>query len=313
MQSINKSQFLTINNIPLFVMIRGKNLDNPILLILHGGSSQSANFSYFNKDLEKEFTVVYFDQRGEARSNLKEINPNTLTLENYIEDTHHLTTYLKNRFNKEKIYLLGHSMGTLLGINTIKKYPKDYIAYIGVSQNTDPIESEKIAYDMLENDEKVNKKQLHKIPRITYENIDTFNIKRRTKEVLALSMKYGGMLYKTNIFTIFKILILPILLFKPYTFKNKKDALTQHKERLLFFYKNPPMQSIKKLDIPVYFIHGKDDLIINHKLTKEYFNTLQAPYKEFITFEKSAHFPQFEEAEKFNKLLCKLLKNKNLD
>ena len=310
MQPINESKFLNINDTSLFTLIRGKNIDNPILLILHGGSSQTANFAYFNKTLEQEFTVVYFDQRGEARSNIKKTDPNSLTLENYIEDIYHLTTYLKNRFKKEKIYLLGHSMGTLLGINTVQKYPENYIAYIGVSQNADPIKSENIAYDMLENNIKVNKKLLHKTPRIRLENIDSFNIKRRTKEVLNLSIKYGGMLYNTNIFNIFKILLLPILLFKHYTLKNKQDALTMHKERLLFFYKNSPMKTIKKLDIPIYFIHGKNDLIINYTLTKEYFNQIEAPYKEFITFEKSAHFPQFEEADRFNKLLCKILKNK---
>lgn len=311
MQAINESSFLTINNTSLYTIIRGKSISNPILLILHGGSAQSANFIWFNKDLEEYFTVIYFDQRGEGKSNVENTNRSDLTLKNYIEDIHQLTEYLKKRFFKKKIYLLGHSMGTLLGIKTIEKYPNDYISYLAIAQSADPIKNDNLAYKILLNDKRVNKKDLLNIPRVSTKNITTLNIKRRTKQMLTLAIKYGGMIFNANLFKTFKILLLPVLLFKPYNFRDKKNALTQHKERLIFFYQNTPMKSVKKIKTPIYFIHGKDDLIMNYHLTKEYYENLEAPYKQFITFEKSAHFPQFEEAKKFNNLISKLLVPKN--
>lgn len=310
LQSIDEANFLTINNTNLFTLIRGENTNNPILLILHGGSSQSANFAWFNKELEKDFIVVYFDQRGEGKSTLEDYNSSDLNLEDFIEDIHQLTLYLKNRFSQEKIYLLGHSMGTLLGIKTVKKYPKNYISYIAVAQTANAVKNDNLAYEILKNNPDVNQKHLQSIPQVTKENIYSFNIKRRTKELLALSLKHQGMLYNSSLFNMFKTLLLPIFLFKHYRFKDKKRALTQNKERLLFFYENTPMDSINKVDIPIYFIHGKEDLVINYNLTKEYYEKLQAPYKKFITFEKSAHFPQFEESKKFNTLIYSLLKTK---
>jgi len=307
MQSINEASFLQINNTKLFTLIKAENINNPILLIIHGGSSQTANFAWFNKELEKDFIVVYFDQRAEGKSTFDTIDTSSLTLKNYIEDIHQLTNYLKNRFKKEKIYLLGHSMGSLLGMKTIEKYPNDYISYIAVSQYVDALKNDNIAYDLLQNDFRVNKKQLKDIQRITKNNINKLNLKRRTKELLLLAIKHGGMLYKRNFFNVFKILIFPIFIFKEYNFKDKLNALTQNKQRLIFYYESS-LEDIIKIDIPIYFIHGKEDLVINYNLTKEYFEKIKAPKKEFITFEKSAHFPQFEEAKRFNTLIISRIK-----
>lgn len=308
-EAINEANFLQINNTKLFTLIKAQNINNPILLIIHGGSSQTANFAWFNKKLEKDFIVVYFDQRAEGKSAFDTIDTSSLTLKNYIEDIHQLTNYLKNRFKKEKIYLLGHSMGTLLGMKTIEKYPNDYISYIAVSQYVDALKNDNIAYDLLQNDFKVNKKQLKDIQRITKNDINKLNLKRRTKKLLLLAIKHGGMLYNRSLFNFLKILIFPIFIFKKYTLKDKLNALTQNKQRLIFYYESS-LEDIIKIEIPIYFIHGKEDLVINYNLTKEYFEKIKAPKKKFITFEKSAHFPQFEEAKKFNALIISLIKNK---
>jgi pimeloyl-ACP methyl ester carboxylesterase len=299
---------IDIGGVSQFVMIRGVNIQNPILLLLHGGNTETAHFAKFNKDLEHSFTVVYWDQRGEGKSNHKTIDASLLTLDRYVEDLHELTLYLKERFVREKIYLLGHSMGTLLGMKVIERYPEDYIAYVAVSQVADPIQSDNIAYDTLEKqiEEKNHPKdlqKLHTIERITKENIMDMDLIKRTNDLLALVIKYGGLYFQTTLLKLFKVSFLPLLTFKEYSLKEKFKAITQHKERIQFYYQNNLMESLLKVEVPVFFLHGKDDLVVNYDLTKAYFEKLKAPQKEFITFEYSGHFPPFEEAEKFHEIM----------
>ena len=305
---INESKFIKLGNVNQFLIIRSDNIKNPVLLLLHGGTTETAHFIKFNHNLEKYFTVVYWEQRGEGKSYQKNSDSKLLTVERYVEDIHELTNYLKDKFQKEKIYLLGHSMGTLLGMKTIEKYPNDYIAYIPVSQVADPIQSDNIAYDSLlkEAKEKGNTKDVDKIlsiDRVTTENLLDLNFTKRTNELIQLSIKYGGLYHQASFFKVLKISLFPILTLKEYNFKDKMRAIKQHEERILFYYQNNLIDSITKIEVPIYFIHGRDDYIINYNLTKEYFQKLKAPRKEFFTFDKSAHFPPFEEAEKFNDMI----------
>lgn len=305
---IDESKFIKLGNINQFLIIRSDNIENPVLLLLHGGTTETAHFRKFNHNLEKHFTVVYWEQRAEGKSYQKNSDSKLLTLEKYVEDIHELTNYIKNTFKKEKIYLLGHSMGTLLGMKTIDKYPDDYIAYIAVSQVADPIKSDNIAYDSLLDaaKEKGNTKDIEKIlsiDRVTKENLMDLDFTKRTNELLQLSIKYGGFYYQSSFLKMLKISLLPILTLKEYNFKDKIRAIKQHEERILFYYQNNLIDSIVEIEVPIYFIHGIDDYIINHNLTKEYFQKLKAPKKEFFIFYKSAHFLPFEEPGKFNDMI----------
>jgi len=199
-------------------------------------------------------------------------------------------------------------MGTLLGMKTIDKYPNDYIAYIAVSQVADPIKSDNIAYDRLLKmaKETGNTKDVDKIlsiDRVTQENLLDLSFTKRTNALIQLSIKYGGLYHEASFFKMLKTSLLPILTLSEYNFRDKMRATKQHEERILFYYQNNLIDTITSIKIPIYFIHGRDDYIINYTLTKEYFEELEAPKKEFFTFDKSAHFSPFEEAEKFNDIV----------
>lgn len=309
MKSINQSKFITLGNVQQYLIIRSQNIENPVLLILHGGTSETAQFVKFNHPLEQDFTVVYWDQRGEGKSYVKESDSSLLTLERYVEDIHELTLILKKQFNQEKIYLLGHSMGTLLGMKTVKKYPENYKAYIAVSQASDPIKNDNIVYDKFLKILKGRElKKLHKKVRISKNNLLSIDIVKRTEEAVMALMVKGGMYHKSGFWTMLKIFLLPILTLKEYNFRDKRRTMIQNKERLVFYYQTCLSNSITKLDVPIYFIHGADDLITNYALSREYFKNIEAPYKEFISFEKSAHFPPFEEPDRFNVLITKILR-----
>ena len=99
--------------------------------------------------LEDYFTVVWWEQRGSGISYSTDIAPETMTVEQLISDTLAVTNYLRNRFGQEKIYLMGHSGGTFIGIQAAARAPELYYAYIGVAQMSYQLKSERLAYEYM--------------------------------------------------------------------------------------------------------------------------------------------------------------------
>ena len=135
--AINESGFITIYGHNQFISIKGADQkNNPVLLFLHGGPGASATimFQKMNKELEKNFTVVCWDQRGAGNSFSKKMDKSKLNVPQLIDDTRVLIEYLCKRFSKEKIYLVGHSWGSRLGMYVVRMYPERIAGYIAVGQ-----------------------------------------------------------------------------------------------------------------------------------------------------------------------------------
>jgi proline iminopeptidase len=142
---ISEALHLSINGYPQFVSIKGAHeQNNPVLLFLHGGPGASATimFQKMNGELEKDFTVVCWDQRGAGKSFSKKMDKTMLTVPQLIDDAHVLIEYLCERFNKDKIYLIGHSWGARLGMYLMRMYPERIAGYIGVGQEVAAYEGE---------------------------------------------------------------------------------------------------------------------------------------------------------------------------
>ena len=126
-------------------------MGNPVLLFLHGGpgTSEYSLFRYLNLDIEDIFTVCYWEQRGAGMSYNKNIHKETMNLEQMISDTIAVTDYLRYKFNKKKIYIMGHSWGTFLGSYAVNKRPDLYHSYIGIGQIGSIIDSEEEITDFI--------------------------------------------------------------------------------------------------------------------------------------------------------------------
>ena len=149
--SIALLEAVELGGVKQWLLIRGKDVGNPILLWLHGGpgAAQMAVARHFNRELEEHFVVVHWDQRGAGKSNPRGFDESTMSFERFIADVHELTGHLKARCGQERIYLLGHSWGTQLGLRVVQARPEDYHAYIGVSQVTSVGASHEIAHRWL--------------------------------------------------------------------------------------------------------------------------------------------------------------------
>ena len=146
--SISEKLFVDINDTTLGMFLVGKDETNPVLLFLGGGPGIPEYFleKEYPTGLEEEFVVCYLEYRGTSLSYDPEIDPETISGQQYVEDAVAVTRYLQKRFGQEKIYLMGHSYGTEIALNTVSQYPELYLAYIAMSQKTDQKESEFLAY-----------------------------------------------------------------------------------------------------------------------------------------------------------------------
>ena len=131
--SLAEKEFIEIGGIQQGFFIRSENPENPVILFLHGGPGSPELPMLIpyevSERLEKYFTVCYWEQRGAGISFCNAIDPTTMTITQMVEDTRQMTEYLQRRFNQDKIYLIGHSWGSYLGVKTIEKYPELFRIY----------------------------------------------------------------------------------------------------------------------------------------------------------------------------------------
>src|SRR5690349_11763132 len=147
--SLSEKIFVEINGMQQGMIIQSKNIDNPVLLYLHGGMPDYFLTETYPTGLEEHFTVVWWEQRGSGLSYSSSLPRETLNLDQMISDTIAVTKYLQGRFGKEKVYLMGHSGGTFIGIQTAARAPELYYAYIGVAQMSNQLQSERRAYNYM--------------------------------------------------------------------------------------------------------------------------------------------------------------------
>jgi pimeloyl-ACP methyl ester carboxylesterase len=229
-----------------------------------------------------------------------------------------VTNYLRERFGKEKIYMLAHSGGTPFAIMAAAKAPQLFYAYIGMAQITNQAESEKLAYRyMLEQYTTLkNKKavaEFKKYPILDSADYIVPFFKSLTRDESMHSLGIGTM---RNMRSVFKDVFIPVWLCKAYTLREKLNIWVSKfsfikKTKLIdeLFATDIPSK-VTKLEIPVYFFSGKYDLTVNHDLCKAYLDKLQAPVKGFYTFTESAHSPIFEESEKLREIMVKDVLNR---
>jgi pimeloyl-ACP methyl ester carboxylesterase len=144
--SVSEKIRVDINGVEQGMFIKGKDSGNPVLLYLHGGMPDYFLTQDYPTGLGEYFTVVWWEQRGSGLSYSPDIPPESVNPEQLVSDTLSVTNYLRRRFGQQRIYLMGHSGGTFIGIQAAARAPELYRAYIGVAQMSNQLESEKLAY-----------------------------------------------------------------------------------------------------------------------------------------------------------------------
>ena len=308
--SIGEITTQTIGGVSQSIIIRGENSSNPVLLFLHGGpgSPEYALAKEFPEaGLEQEFVVCWWDQRGAGMSYQSSIPPESMNLQQMIDDTVEVAQYLQQRFGQEKIFIAGHSWGSFLGMHTIAQKPELFHAYIGIGQVTNQFESERLGYAYMlkkavELGDKKLERDLRQFTLNTPEDITQDYLMVRSAGFNKLGV---GLAHEFK--SMFKEVLLPIITCKEYTLSSKWGYFAGMNFSIKYLFgtvlAQDLNQEIPRVDIPVYIVQGKYDYQVSYSEAKRYFNNLAAPAKDFYTFENSAHSPFIEEPERFHQVL----------
>lgn len=309
--SIASIEKISMGGIDQYLIIRGADTGKPVTLFLHGGpgSPEYAFMKVYNPFLENDFVMVYWEQRGAGKSWSKNIPPESMTLEQMISDTRELSEYLAARFGKEKIYVMGHSWGSFLGILTAWQYPELFHAYFGIGQVADQYWAESVSLDWVKEQARKNNdsKAIKTLEKISFPDaqadFDTWKAFLMPERKYV--MRYGGGVTRElrGMGPLVKMVFTP----REYTFIDKMNYMRGSMfslEHLWLDVVNTNLfNTIDSLQVPVYIFQGVYDYQTPYIVAKGFFEQLKAPHKEFFTFENSAHSPIMEEVERFNGLI----------
>jgi len=302
--SIASLECIELNGAKQWILIRGYDTTKPVLLFVHGGpGSPEMPLVTNNEALEKRFVVVNWDQRGSGKSYNPAVFNNSFTLGTFIEDAAQLSRMLAKRFEKPKIYLMGHSWGTFLGIQAVQKYPELFHAYFGMGQVANQLVGEQLSYDWVLNQAKQHQNDdqidlLTRYGRPPFASGETWiNYLLPQRNMV---IEYGGSMHTGNINALF---IKGLLLCKEYTLRDKMSYLVGAMATIKRLWQPVVTtnlnQTVPQLDVPVYMFQGVYDYQTPYVVAKAYFDKLKAPQKQFFTFNQSAHCPLFEEPALF--------------
>lgn len=298
-----------INGVPQGMFVESKDKTKPVLLFVHGGPGMPTYFltRRYPTGLEDLFTVCWWEQRGAGLSYRPDIPPETMTVDQLVSDTLGVARYLRDRFGKDKVYLMGHSWGSFIGIQAAARAPELFAAYIGVGQVSYQLRSEKLAYDYMLEQFKANGnvnmvRKLEAAPVTMTDSLPAAYDALRDDAMHSL-----GIGTTRDMKSVVTGIFLPSWLCREYTLPEKvaiwRGKLFSKSILWKSFIPTDLTSLVTALDIPTYFCHGIYDYTASYPLAKSYFETLKAPSKAFYTFEQSAHSPMFEEPARMRRIL----------
>ncbi len=279
------------------------------MLFLHGGPGFPLfpvdQASQVMRNLEEDFTMVYWEQRGTGGSFSWRLPRKSLTVDDFVNDTQELADYIRDLLNVEKVFLWGHSWGSNVGALFAAEYPDMLYAYVSTGQSVNPFKNERLCYEFViaEATNENNHRALRQM-----ERVDTIPENYSLRDALLVRRwvtNYGGVVKEPeqdryiDFGYVFNTLSAPEygildkvnMVLMPYF---SAEELWEDLKTLNLKEKAP------RIDVPVYFMAGRHDVIVSAKLAAAYFDMLEAPEgKHLIWYEASAHRPHHEEKEKF--------------
>jgi pimeloyl-ACP methyl ester carboxylesterase len=314
----SQSLFLEVNGDEQRLVIDTMDTNLPIMLFLHGYATPTSLFDHYyrqekNSGFFKYFMIVHWDQRGAGMSYSRDTDVSTMTQEQFVADAHVVIEYLKKRFNREKIYLMAQSWGSIIGMRYLFKYPENVAGYIGEGQAADYPAWIKYKYDYALGRAKSegNKNVQKKLEKLEIPDENT-----NPKEIMKFNMKvnrwansyvlsaYHGRNLKSTFFKALKEspyyhgLFAKINVLKSMAF-TQRNTLSE----LMITKLSEEIHSVK---IPVNFFMGEYDFLLPG--VREFYEQLKAPDKELVIFKSAGHSPSFDNSDLFESEMIRVWK-----
>jgi pimeloyl-ACP methyl ester carboxylesterase len=306
---IDSLEAVRIGGIAQWIEVRGQNVNNPILLFIHGGPGIAfiPMGSTFQDPWEKYFTVVQWDQRGAGKtyeSNDKELQRRTMNLGQMEQDTVEVANYLRTRFKREKIFVVGHSWGSMLGLWLAHEHAEMIYAFVGTGQAVSMQQNEEAGYRIVLEAARSRKngqaiKELESVapypPPIP--DMNKLGTVRDWESTLL-----GPPPSETD-FTNVKRILKTLISAPEYSIADDIGFVRGQTFSLQVMVPQMMGFDLTKLGPdfrePLFFFEGRKDPYCPGSVIADYVQTIHAPQKEIVWFENSSHFPFYEEKQKF--------------
>jgi proline iminopeptidase len=296
-EGVERLQKARIGGIDQWISVRGFDRRNPILLYIHGGPGFPAMPTswYYQRGWEEYFTVVQWDQRGAGKTyvaNDPAAVATTMTPDRMIADAEEMIGWLRREFGKEKIFVLGHSWGSYLGLKIALRHPEWLHAYIGMGQITDAMESERRGwrFAMDRARQSSNQEAVRELQSIAGYAQGSQPLKWKDVELQRKWLNfYGGAVRGRKRFD---HEIVGTALAPEYGDADVESiwvASDFSEEALLPTVLTADFSALTALKCPVILFNGRDDYNVSASLAAEWFERLKAPLKKLVWFERSAH------------------------
>jgi len=310
--SITSMETVNLGGVEQWILIRGKDTTKPVLLWLHGGPGMAYMpwvGLFQTAELEANFVVVQWDQRGAGKSFSKDLTAEDMRVEKFVSDTLELTDILRERFNQEKIFLVGHSWGSALGFMTIMENSEPYYAYIAAAEAADWSRRQTMSYEwVLEQAREDNNTEVIQVLE-SIQPFDPTNLEHVAAKNQFLDIYRGGDLYTEGLWDTYL----------DYALSGKSPEYTSadvenYMVARAFSYQTVVPQAVDYnlfrdfpvSPIPVHFFAGRHDHQTPGELAEEYYNFLEAPAKSFTWFENSCHTMIWDEPDKTTQELIRI-------
>lgn len=302
---VEESYEITVGGVKQWVFVRGQDRDNPIILLVHGGpASPMAPVAWlFQRPIEEYFTVVNYDQRASGKTYAANDTTNlgkTIYIDQYVNDAIELVAFIKRKYGKGKVILMGHSWGTIIGMRAALKRPDLFYAYVGIGQVINSQDNERLSaeYALKQATRQKNEVALQELRSISPYPGNQIITRERIIVARKWPQYYGGLsAYRTNSFYYFKApLLSPVYTAGDVAAIDKGSQFTLG--RILPEFLNVDFKSVKSFPVPVFLFMGRHDYTTPSEPTDSWLKQVKAPLKKGIWFENSAHLIPLEEPGK---------------
>lgn len=317
---IDEKIFVSINGQEQYVFIRGEDIKNPIILNLHGGPANPDSYLIyeFAGEISSDYTLVSWDQRGCGRTyyqNQKSDPQNqTASFEQAVKDVDALVDYLCKRFGKNKIIIMGHSYGSLLGVKYVHAHSEKVECYIGIGQTVSIMDTQTANYNQIMNQLNLENKKTDAFTAAynTFKaNPNIQNLTSFQRLSLRYFLKNLDIEQPNQLKLIFSS---PDLSWKDVQWLLGMIRIKKHyarNKKLLDYTVSANIYNVgTNFNLPMFFISGEYDKSCNPALVKTYCEKIEAPTKKLVIMEKCGHSPQIDAPIRFANELRHLLKHK---
>ena len=292
-----------------WVLERSADTCNPVVLFLHGGpgTSQLTSNRRDTLALEKHFTVVNWDQRGAGKSYGAIADPDKMNIAQFVADTRELTSYLLKKFHQDRLVLVGHSWGSVIGALAVSRYPELYSCYVGIGQVGTMAAGEAASYrwTLDQARQRGNRKAVDALVAMGPPPYDG-DWRKKTITQRGYLARFGGEVHQSRFGASGRV-VNGLLFSREYNLTDRVNVVRGilGSMRLLWpeLLQVDLFESAPEIKVPVFLIEGRHDHECPSEIAERYFNALKAPTKELIWFDRSAHLPNAEEPDLFNKIM----------